>query len=184
MRTNERVWTTSSRAELSEVTATPLRPSGASGDALTPTHPNLTQVPIAELAVREGRDVDSPSPPPTSSGRTELTPPFSLVNSNGEVVGQRAAVTCATFEESCPLPMSGDVRIEVRGKDEEKELFHFYFNAAMLEGRERLIRRKWMLDGAKDPKHKKYEPHFQVRHRAQERLPCMGARRHPSVPRS
>ena len=34
-------------------------------------------------------------------------------------------------------------------KEKEGELFHFWFHAAMLHGKERLVWRKWMLDGLK-----------------------------------
>lgn len=93
-----------------------------------------------------------------------------IINSNGEAVGKRALVPVADFVEPCPLPIVGDVRIEVVSKDGKKddELFHFWFNAGMLEGRannadfERLVRRKWLLDGLRDRKHKKYDAHFRV----------------------
>lgn len=86
--------------------------------------------------------------------------PFVITNSNGEEVGRRAAVPVADFIETCPLPICGDVRIEVASREEP--LFHFWFHASMIGSGDRLVRRKWLLDGLKDPKHKKFDAHFRV----------------------
>ena len=148
----------------------------------------LADVPVAELERRETADLDSPPPPPRSAYES-LPPPFAICNSNGEVVGKRASVPCATFVEACPLAMAGDVRVEIcklvgggggggaggggggagaagasaeGGGGGEKELFHWWFHGSMLQGKESLVRRKWMLDGLKDAKHKKYPANFRV----------------------
>ena len=59
----------------------------------------------------------------------------------------------------------------MRGKDEEKELFHFYFNRRCSRA-QGSPRRKWMLDGAKDQA-QKYEARGCAI--APGRLPCSGA---------
>jgi hypothetical protein len=87
-----------------------------------------------------------------------------ILNSQGEVVGAKSTEVVVDFLEPCPLPFFGDMKVEVRqgsGAQDDK-LFHFWFNACMLEG-SKLVLRKWQLDGvAKDRKHKKYSPHFRM----------------------
>ena len=66
--------------------------------------------------------------------------------------------------EDCPLSMCGDIKIEVlasAGRHDER-LLRFWFHTAMLT-REKLVLRKWQLEGPiKDKKHKKWNPHFRV----------------------
>ena len=112
----------------------------------------------------EGLEVDEavldgpPAPYRSSYARLQ---PFSLTNSRGEVIGKKVSVPVVSFVEECPIPIEGDVRIEIGYKD--IELFHFWFDAAMLaDGQETLVRRKWHLDGLKDAQHKKFDPNFRV----------------------
>jgi len=108
-----------------------------------------------------------PPPPPRSVYRQPIKVPLAgpeILNSEGKVVGRRATVPVVDFTEECSMPMSSDVKVEVihkAGRHDEK-LFSFWFHPAMLTG-DRLVLRKWQLDGAnKDKKHKKYNPHFRV----------------------
>ncbi|KOO29531.1 phosphatase and tensin-like protein [Chrysochromulina tobinii] len=112
----------------------------------------------------EGLEVDEAvldgPPAPFRSSYARLQP-FSLTNSRGEVIGKKVSVPVVSFVEECPIPIEGDVRIEIGYKD--IELFHFWFDAAMLaDGQETLVRRKWHLDGLKDAQHKKFDPNFRV----------------------
>ena len=109
-------------------------------------------------------DVDWQGPPPPARAKyttVQQQQPFTIINQKHEAVGTFASVTVAEFAEPCPLPILGDVRIDV-GNTNGDDLFHFWFHSGMLAGRERLIRRKWMLDGLKDGKHKKFDPSFCV----------------------
>lgn len=86
--------------------------------------------------------------------------PFQILNSKGTPVGTIASVPVADWTEPCPLPIHGDIDVSVVRADDEKVIFHSWFHAGMLVG-DRLVRRKWQLDGAaKDHKHKKYSPHL------------------------
>jgi len=112
---------------------------------------------VDEIEVDEAR-LDGP-PAPHQAKYAQLVP-FAITNSHGEVIGKKATVPVADFEEACPLSIHGDIRVEVMNK--EDSLFHFWFNANMLQDREKLVRRKWHLDGLKDHKHKKFDAHFRV----------------------
>ena len=119
---------------------------------------DVSEARVDDLDVSES-ELDGP-PPPHRSSYSQLLP-FAITNSKGEVVGKKVTVPVADFAELCTLPIHGDIRIEVQQNSEA--LFHFWFHTAMLtEGRERLIRCKWHLDGIKDAKHKKYDAHFRV----------------------
>ena len=107
-------------------------------------------------------DWTGPPPPPRANYSTpQREQPFSIVNQKQEAVGRLSSVSVAEFVEPCPLPIFGDMRIEVADGSGD-DLFHFWFHSGMLAGREHLVRRKWMLDGLKDRKHKKFDAHFSV----------------------
>ena len=111
----------------------------------------------------EAADWRGPPPPPRANySMATVQQPFTIENSNGESVGTHSSVSVAEFHEPCPLPMVGDIRIDVGGVKDGEEHFHFWFHAGMLAGRERLVRRKWMLDGLKDAKHKRFDASFCV----------------------
>ena len=120
---------------------------------------------VAELGLCEADLAASPPPPPRANySAVQQQQPFCILNSKGEAVGTLASVAVADFTEACTVPITGDVRVDVTSgaKDDEK-LFHFWFNASMIPpGRDRLVRRKWLLDGLKDYKHKKFDAHFCV----------------------
>ena len=146
--------------------------SRVSADAVWSTRQvHVSEVPITELGLA---DVDFEGPPPVPRGgpaaaaiaQRQQQTPFAIVNSQGEVVGTHTTAVVADFTEHCPLPISGDIKVEVGSGvhfKEEEALFHFWFHASMLPpGRDRLVRRKWLLDGLKDPKHKRFDASFCV----------------------
>jgi len=123
----------------------------------------VTDVRVDELQLKPN-ELMGPPPPPQSVYLK--VPPLmegkQILNSQGEVIGTRSTETVIDFVEPCPLPFYSDMRVEVRHGKEDEKLFHFWFNACMIDG-PKLILRKWQLDGAaKDRKHKKYSPHFRV----------------------
>ena len=84
--------------------------------------------------------------------------------------GQRACVMCTRLgsQKACgyrlqPRFAKVEVGSGVASFKEDDALFHFWFHASMLpRGRDRLVRRKWLLDGLKDPKHKRFDAQFCV----------------------
>jgi len=124
----------------------------------------VSDVRVNELGL-EAADWQGPPPPPRANYSTAVVQqPFTIENSKGESIGTFSTVTVADFAEACPMPIIGDVRVDISHakKEDGDGLFHFWFNAGMLAGRERLIRRKWMLDGLKDTKHKRFDASFCV----------------------
>ena len=82
-----------------------------------------------------------------------------MFSSAGEVIGSKSTAPVLDFAaEDCPLSMCGDIKIEVlasAGRHDER-LLRFWFHTAMLT-REKLVLRKWQLEGPiKDKKHKKW----------------------------
>jgi len=108
-----------------------------------------------------------PPPPGGPRGKYLKTPAGPLaqpvLNSGNEVIGSKL-VPVVDYEEPCPMPISGDLRLEwiqKAGRHDEK-IFHCWFNASML-AQPKLVLRKWQLDGAvKDRKHKKMSSHFRL----------------------
>ena len=112
-------------------------------------------------------DEEGPPPPPKSVYCQPPEVPLGepVFSSAGEVIGSKSTAPVLDFAaEDCPLSMCGDIKIEVlasAGRHDER-LLRFWFHTAMLT-REKLVLRKWQLEGPiKDKKHKKWNPHFRV----------------------
>ena len=123
----------------------------------------MSDVAVAEMGAGEAEWREGPPAPPRSNYTADQQRhPFCIANSKNEIIGTHASVSVGEFGEPCPLPISGDVRVCVASKEGE-ELFHLWMHDSMLaHGRERLVRRKWMLDGLKDGKHKRLDAGFCV----------------------
>ena len=124
----------------------------------------VNEVKVEDLGITS-TDWHNPPPPPRSNySNACVDVPFTIENSKSESIGTHTSITVCEFTEACPLSIVGDVRIDIGSAKEKEgeELFHFWFHAAMLHGKERLVWRKWMLDGLKDGKHKKFDASFCV----------------------
>ena len=125
----------------------------------------ISEVAVPDLGISDADLAAGPPPPPRANYSAEQQRQlFTILNSKGDAIGTHSSVTVADFTEPCSVPISGDVRIDLTsGAKDDDKLFHFWFHAGMLApGSERLVRRKWLLDGLKDAKHKKWDASFCV----------------------